>query len=338
MKALALVDAPDHVCCRYRIRAFQPTLARAGWALSIESLAAGPIARARQLKRASDFDLVLLQRKLLPAWQFHILRRNARRLIFDFDDAVIYRDSYDPRGPHCPRRAARFARTVHQADAIIAGNAFLAQCARDAGASQVFTVPTCVEPEHYETSTRVRSGTIPPVDLVWIGSASTLQGLERQRPLLERLGRELPNLRLRLICDTFADFAPLKVLPIRWDEASEADDLAAADIGISWIPDDLWSRGKCGLKVLQYQAAALPVVANAVGVHPEMIDHGVSGFLADTPDQWVKSIRSLSENKELRERMGNHARANVVARYSVGAWSGTVLEIFGRTANKRRVA
>ena len=41
---------------------------------------------------------VVLQRKLLPPWELALLRRAARRLLFDFDDAVFLRDSYAPRG------------------------------------------------------------------------------------------------------------------------------------------------------------------------------------------------------------------------------------------------
>ncbi len=108
MKALALVDAPDHVCCRYRIQAFAPALEEAGWSIAVEGLARNPTARAFQLRRAGRFDAVILQRKLLPGWQFHILRRAATRLLFDFDDAVQYRDSYDARGPLFPAAARPF--------------------------------------------------------------------------------------------------------------------------------------------------------------------------------------------------------------------------------------
>ena len=71
---------------------------------------------------------------------------------------------------------------------------------------------------------------------------------------------------------------------------TEASEIAAGQIGVSWLPDDLWSRGKCGLKVLQYQAAGLPVVANPVGSHCEMIRTGETGILATTPDEWVAAV------------------------------------------------
>ncbi|HEV3122077.1 MAG TPA: glycosyltransferase [Isosphaeraceae bacterium] len=323
MKALALVEAPDHVCCRYRIRAFEPTLNDSGWTLAIEGLARGMVARLAQILRAGRFDTVILQRKLLAHWQFHELRRLARHLVFDFDDAVLYRDSFDPRGPHCPRRAARFARTVRQADTVIAGNDFLADCALRAGAraEQIRVIPTCVAPERYPLAQHrpERAG----LELAWIGSASTLQGLQQRRPLFDRLARELPGLRMRVISDRFPELGAMPIERVAWNEATEAAELAKSDVGIAWMPDDLWSRGKCGLKVLQYQAAGLPVVANPVGVHCEMIQPRLNGFLTETDEQWVEAIRSLAQDAGLRRRMGREARAGLEVGYSVKAWAAT---------------
>ncbi|MGH7221957.1 MAG: glycosyltransferase, partial [Gemmataceae bacterium] len=94
-------------------------------------------------------------------------------------------------------------------------------------------------------------------------------------------------------------------------------EIARADIGISWIPDDSWSRGKCGLKVLQYLAAGLPVIANPVGVQVEMVKHGETGFLAQTPAEWIEAVRRLAQDPELRIRMGRAGRRLVETRYSV---------------------
>ena len=283
MRLLALVDSPDHVCCRYRIRAFEPALMRAGWSLTCQSMQRGTLSRINQLTQAGRYDSVLLQRKLLPAWQLAILRRHSRHLVFDFDDAVLFRDSYDKRGPHSAWRLRRFAATVRTVDAVIAGNDFLADCALRAGApaERVRLIPTCVDPGNYPLlpSGYARHVGGAAVDLVWIGSSSTLRGLEQQQPLWERLGREVPGLRLRVICDRFPSFHALRVIPVTWRQESEAADLAAGHIGVSWLPDDEWSRGKCGLKVLQYQAAGLPVIANPVGMNTELIEPGMTGFL-----------------------------------------------------------
>ncbi len=180
-------------------------------------------------------------------------------------------------------------------------------------------IPTCIDVGSYPSSPRALKE--PGLELVWIGSSSTLRGLELERPLWERVAREVPGVRLRLICDRFGEFGPLPVLAVRWSEATEALALAAGDVGVSWIPDDLWSRGKCGLKVLQYQASGLPVVANPVGVHPVMVEHGKTGLLADTRDAWVEAIRALADDPQRRRRMGAAARGAVAAGYSVAAWA-----------------
>jgi glycosyltransferase involved in cell wall biosynthesis len=158
-----------------------------------------------------------------------------------------------------------------------------------------------------------------------------VQGLERRKDLWRRLVAEVPGVRLRLVCDRFPDLSPMPVVAISWSEATEAEALASGDVGISWVPDDLWSRGKCGLKVLQYQAAGLPVVANPVGVHPEMIEPGVTGFLATTADEWVQAVKALADQPFTRRRMGRAARAAVVSRYSVEAWTQAFLSAIGLT-------
>lgn len=208
-------------------------------------------------------------------------------------------------------------------DSVIAGNDFLAECAREHGArpERIRVIPTCIDTDRYPLSGE-RSRT-EGINLVWIGSSSTLVGLESQRAVWERIGREMPEVRLRVICDRFPSFDGLEVVAVPWREATEASELGQADVGVSWIPDGLWSRGKCGLKVLQYQAAGLPVIANPVGVHAEMIESGVTGRLASTADEWVEAVRSLRDAPEECERMGRAARSAVERDYSIAAWAPT---------------
>jgi glycosyltransferase involved in cell wall biosynthesis len=186
-------------------------------------------------------------------------------------------------------------------------------------------IPTCIDPSLYPERGHARGAGFDAnhVDLVWIGSGSTLRGLQQQQGLWDRLGAEIPGLRLRVICDQFPSLKRLPVVPVPWSQEWEARDLALGQIGVSWLPDDPWSRGKCGLKILQYQAARLPVVANPVGTQSELIEHGVTGLLAATPDEWVQNIRLLAADAGLRRRMGEVARRRVESEFSVDAWAET---------------
>ena len=131
----------------------------------------------------------------------------------------------------------------------------------------------------------------------------------------------MPGLTLSLICDTQIKVENLNIELCPWSESTEARDLAAADIGISWLADIPFNRGKCGLKILQYMAAGLPVVANPIGVTPQLVIHGKTGFLASTPEEWATAIKRLAENPALRRQMGMAGRKIVEERYSVDVWS-----------------
>jgi glycosyltransferase involved in cell wall biosynthesis len=313
VRLAALVESPDHVCTRYRLRAFEPHLRAAGHNLELHQLPRDWWGRLKVANRVRDVDAVILQRKLLSRPEVAILRRRAMRLWFDLDDAVWMRDSYSSKGFASWKRIRRFRTTVRAADAIIAGNDFLADNTTQAGARSAVVIPTCVDVKSYPTARHDGSG----LELVWVGSSSTLRGLAAITPTLEAIGRQVAGARLKLVCDRFLRLRHLQIVEAPWSEATERDLLAAADVGISWVPDDPWSRGKCGLKVLQYMAAGLPVITNPVGVHPEMVRHGESGFLATTEAEWIEAIQTLARDPDLRRRMGTRGREVVAERYSV---------------------
>jgi glycosyltransferase involved in cell wall biosynthesis len=333
MHATALVKAADHVCCRYRLSALRPAFARAGWTLDLKPWPQGWLSRLLLRRELGNPDLLLLQRKLPPAWQLPLLRRAAPWLAFDFDDAVFLRDSYSPRGCHCPRRSRAFAAAVRAADVVVAGNGFLQdQAALWTETDKVHLVPTCVDLARYRPADHERRGA--EVQLVWIGSSSTLRGLEQARDVLETLGGRLPGLTLKVICDRFPRLRRLRVLPCPWSSATEAAELRAADIGLSWLPDDLWSRGKCGLKVLQYMAAGLPVVANPVGLQAELVCHGETGLLAATAGELARAVARLADDPDLRRKMGERGRKLVQERFSLAICEQRWRAILGKLGRR----
>ena len=319
MRIVALVKSPEHVCCRYRLAAFRPDLEAMGHRLELRTWPRRWQAR-RWGREIGTADMIILQRKIPPPWMLSLFRQAAPCLIYDFDDAVFIRDSFTGWGPHWPGRARSFARVVRAAQVVVAGNRFLFDhAALWTGPEKIHLVPTCLNPDLYPLAQHTSRGNI---QLVWIGSSSTLRGMERVRPLLEMLGQRLPGLQWKIICDRFLKLRTLPVIRCPWSEASEATDLASADIGISWLPDDLWSQGKCGLKILQYMAAGLPVVANPVGMQASLVRHGETGFLVRTDKEWQDAIGRLAADRDLRRRMGLAGRAVVEANYDMADAAG----------------
>jgi glycosyltransferase involved in cell wall biosynthesis len=330
MRITALVKSPEHVCCRYRAAAFRARLEALGHRFDIRPWSSPWFVQQMLLPSfVNGIDALVIQRKLFPAWQLNLLRRRVPWLIYDFDDSIYLRSSYNPRGQDCPKRFSQFRQMVQSADIVIAGNEHLhAQATALTDPGKVYLIPTCVDVSRYSLArhdpTRVR------VKLAWIGSSSTIRGLEKIRDVLDRLGKALPLLELMVICDRSLtlDHLPVDFRP--WQEATETAELADADIGISWLPDDGWSAGKCSLKVLQYMAAGLPVVANPVGMNKTLVRPGENGFLVKTPSEWEEAVAVLANDSGMRRRMGCAGRRLVEAEYPLARGAAAWEDLVGR--------
>jgi glycosyltransferase involved in cell wall biosynthesis len=104
---------------------------------------------------------------------------------------------------------------------------------------------------------------------------------------------------------------------VRWTEDTEVASIASLDIGIMPLVDGPFERGKCGYKLIQYMACGLPVVASPVGVNCQIVEHGVNGLLAETPEQWAQALRTLLADPDLRHRMGQAGRQKVEQHYCI---------------------
>jgi glycosyltransferase involved in cell wall biosynthesis len=263
------------------------------------------------IRSLAEADTVVLHRKLFNWLELAFIRRNARSLVFDFDDAVMVRDPFRS-SPASRRRSGRFRNVVSKADGVIAGNAHLADLALEHGAScEVRIIPTGVDLGRYMPANA--TGQVGAV-LGWIGQASTLGYLAGILPVLDGLAPENPGMRLRVICDAFPENTAIPVERRTWSEETEAEDLAGIDIGLMPLSDDPWSRGKCGFKILQYYAAGKPVVASPVGVNSDLVVPGETGFLAEEPGEWAEAITTLASDPDLARKMGETGRELVVNR------------------------
>lgn len=306
MRLLIITNNPSHASFRQRIGIHLDLLRKEGIDCRIAKLPSGMLARRALFACARDFDGVLLHRKMLTAWDGFWMRHYGRRVIFDFDDAILYSDRKPEQASRI--RMQRFGRSVALSCAVIAGNRYLADHARRYSAN-VHILPTALDVRAYDMQ-RPHTGD-RTVRLVWIGSDSTLKYLHEIRPALEEIGKRFPHTILRIVCNRFLDLETMPVEKRLWSPETEAVDLVTSDIGLAPLPDDPFTRGKCGFKILQYQAAGLPVVASPVGVNGDLVQHGRTGFLARDRSEWVESLATLIDNPDMRAAFGRSGRTEV---------------------------
>ncbi len=299
MKLLILSNNPDRASFRQRIGIYTGLLQKADIDCCIEKLPAGYLARWRLFKKAGEFAGVFLHKKCLNHFDAKVLRKHARKIIYDFDDAVMY----SPRNPENDYSShfRLFRRTVMMADTVIAGNSYLAEHASRFN-NNVNILPTGLDMAKY--GIEVYKPKDNKVRLVWIGSKSTLKYLAEIKPALEQVGSAFNNVVLRVICDEFIHFRKLPVENHNWSEQTEAADLKQCDIGLAPLPDNRFTRGKCGFKILQYYSANMPVVASPVGVNIGFVRGDTTGFFAENQNQWVDKIAALVNGSKLRQNMG----------------------------------
>jgi glycosyltransferase involved in cell wall biosynthesis len=305
MRLLILTNNPDRASFRQRIGIHIALLQERGVACEVARLPAGAWSRRCLYLQAKGFNGVLLHRKMLNAWDAFWLGRSCRKLIYDFDDAIMYNDRRPQRTSRI--RFRRFGRSVLLADRIIAGNSYLAEHARRYNPN-VTILPTGLDLRPYAAATPQRNQ--GKLRLVWIGSRSTLKYLADIRPALEQIGTRHKNVVLRIIADEFFDLHNMEVERVAWSLEGEATHLTPCDIGLAPLPDNRFARGKCGFKVLQYQAAGLPVVASPVGVNGTYIRDGTTGFVARDLSDWADRLNVLIQNPGLRANMGRAGRCH----------------------------
>jgi len=305
MNILAISNNPSRASFRQRIGVYLGTLRSNGINTEVAKLPNGSLARRKLFKRAADFDGVFLHKKGLNFFDAFWLRRYSKKLIYDFDDAVMY-------SPKAPDRNSLshfipFRRTAKLADMIIAGNSYLAEHARKFNPN-VEILPTGLDTEAYKVQDGPRND--GKIRLVWIGSKSTLCYLAEIKPALEEIGSRFDNVILRIICDDFLNLQNVPVEKYLWSEETEATDLATCNIGLAPLPDNRFTRGKCGFKSLQYASAGLPVIASPVGVNTDYIRQG-GGYLADGVSDWIDKLCQLISDPQLRKQMGQIGKAKV---------------------------
>lgn len=291
--------------------------------------------RREDLRNVRDFDAVYVFREaalLGPAYFERLIKRKGVPMIFDFDDAVFVSYKSPSNGYlsylKFPGKTATICRlSTH----IMAGNPYLADYARQYNPA-VTIVPTTIDTDKYEFSANKPANDVPVIG--WSGSHSTVQHLDTLRETLQDLAR-VAKFRLRVIGTANYEIEGVEVEAMPWRSETETADLQPIDIGVMPLPDDQWSKGKCGLKALQYMALGVPTMCSPVGVNSDIIQDGENGFLAGTKDEWIEKLKRLLASADLRRRLGAAGRRTVEEKYSAQVQAPRVFQILASVTSAK---
>jgi glycosyltransferase involved in cell wall biosynthesis len=339
LRVLALVPLPSiGAANRLRVEQYAPVLRGLGIELDVSAfldeaayrilyrsghvatkafgVARGMLRRLRDAVRVRRYDLVLIHRESAPIGPpvFELLTRALGvPYVYDFDDA-LFLGAIHPANRRWAwlRDPSRVSQTVRLAKAVIAGNDYLAEWARQRNPN-VTVIPTPVDPiRHHERAPHVGLGSV----IGWVGSSTTAPYLHLLDGPLAELTRHHRDLVVRIVGGEYTH-PVARIETVEYDVHREPSDVAAFDIGVLPEPDDPWTRGKGAFKALVYMAAALPVVASRVGVNSDVILDGRTGLIVDDDEGWIDALDRLIRDPEMRESMGRAGRARLLERYSV---------------------
>ena len=214
-------------------------------------------------------------------------------------------------------------------DLIFAGNPFLAEYALNYN-NKVSVIPTTIDMAKYKFNNQEKK---EKICIGWSGSLTTIVHFKyAEEALMKVCQKYRERVYVKLIGYDGYKSKYLDISSQAWVKETEVKDLSEIDIGIMPLPNDKWSKGKCGLKGLQYMALGIPTIMSPVGVNKDIIKHGENGFLADRKEEWVEILSMLIDDESLRIRIGNKGKETVINHYSVEANKKLYLRAFNKLA------
>lgn len=262
------------------------------------------IKRLIALFSSSKFDLLWIEKELfpwLPAWFEIFLHKLGFPYVVDYDDAVFHRYDMHKTGLVRGLLGRKIDQVMRHSALVIVGNEYLADKAKQAGASRVEYLPSVVDVNRYQLKQPQKVSTFR---VGWIGSPLTAKYLSLVDDVVQELANESD---IQMVLLGIGPNSPFKGVPtevLAWNEEIELILSQKMDVGIMPLIDEPFERGKCGYKLIQYMAGGIPVVASPIGVNRHIVEHQVNGYLAASKEDWLFALRSLRDNLEKRAAMG----------------------------------
>ena len=300
--------------------------------LKVLALLSGYLRRFFDLFRVLFFDAVFIHREASPfgvPWFEWIITNVFRKYtVYDFDDAIWIPNASETNRNLTMmfKRFGNTAKICKWVNKVSVGNAYLKGYALKYN-SNVVVNPTTIDTDEYHNTISDHSN--KKFVIGWTGSHSTVQYLDELFLIFKQLEAKY-DYELHVICDVPPKFKLKSLKFVRWNKKTEIDDLLKFNVGLMPLQEDIWSKGKCGFKALQYMSLGIPALVSGVGVNAEIVDNEVNGFVCKTLEDWYVALEKLITDPALLKKISQKTRSKIVDNYSLSSNKENFLRLFDK--------
>jgi glycosyltransferase involved in cell wall biosynthesis len=236
------------------------------------------------------------------------------------------------------------ARAVAAASAVVAVSDRVAEHLREelGAGDKVHVIPNGVDPRRFPGELlEERAARSEPFTVGWVGWLRSWIGIETLVEAVVHLRRTEPDARLLLVGDGPGREAIERRVEqlglggaVRFrGSVAPADipaELARMDAGVAIYPSGQRAHSS-SLKVLEYLASGLAVVAGGADQLADQVRDGETGLLCDPDDPaaLARSLGLLAGDRELRQRLGRAGREDVLRRFTWDGVASRILRLAG---------
>jgi len=274
-----------------------------------------------QLRHVLGADVVFMRGPIFkygpPLFEYiiHLFNKN---MIFDIDDAIWEKPAFVKSMFLSMVDFGWVKKMCNICAGAVVGNRYLDEHVKQWGAKKTIIIPTCIDMAKH-TQKKEYPNHNNPVIIGWTGVYNNLGYLDVVKEPLKELSKKY-SIQLLIASNGLGyKIEGVDVLYENWKPEKEIEYLQKPDIGLMPLIDTPRARGKCAFKALQYMGVGTPVVISPVGMNAEVIEDGVHGYFARTPEEWYDRLERLIKDPVLREQIGKSARDRVKQLYSFEA-------------------
>ncbi len=272
-------------------------------------------------------DAIIIQREMfprvLPKFFFRMYKKllSQTTIIWDFDDSILTSGEIS---------RMEWSLLSKYSNKIVATSDYLLDSVQVEKGKKV-ALPTtdgfCENIDVYAIRDKRVKSFDYIINLVWIGTHSNLKNIINILPHLNDAGMVIKqhhkNLELEIVCnidapDLYVKYDGLNIKFTHWTRENAQNAILNAHIGLMPLPNNEFSKGKGGFKLVQYIASGIPVIGSNVGFNKEIVTPNI-GMLIDEDGGWKKAIVEFSLNFDKWEQSAFFARERYQEKFSYKA-------------------